>query len=56
MSDSRPGQAAPQLRLPQRQYDQLQAFARSRGMTFSRLVREALALFLRSELAKGLPK
>ena len=53
MSDS---QALAQLRMARDQYELLRAFAASRGWTFSRLVRVALAQFLRSEMARGLPK
>jgi predicted DNA-binding protein len=53
MKDS---QALAQLRMPRGQYESLRAFAAANGMTFSHLVRKAIARFLESELARGLPQ
>jgi hypothetical protein len=44
------------LRLPRRHHNVLRAYAASRGLTFSRLVRLALADFLRSDPVRALPK
>jgi hypothetical protein len=44
------------LRLPRKHHEVLRAFAAEHGMTFSHLVRLALARLLESDLARGLPK
>jgi hypothetical protein len=44
------------LRLPRKHHELLRTYAAERGLTFSRLIRVALAQFLQTELAAGLPK
>jgi hypothetical protein len=44
------------LRLPRKHHEVLRAYAAERGWSFSHLVRQALALLLESDLARGLPK
>jgi hypothetical protein len=44
------------LRLPRKHRELLAAYAASRGLTFSRMVRIAIAESLRSDLAGAMPK